>query len=31
LKRRLAGHVWRLMLLDERLHEGPTGSLTVVA
>ena len=31
LKRRLADHVWRLMLLDERLNEGPTGSLTVVA
>jgi len=26
LKRRIADHVWRLMLQDERLHEGMTGS-----
>jgi transposase len=25
LKRRLADHVWRLMILDERLHEGTIG------
>lgn len=26
LKRRIADHVWRLMLQDERLHERPTGN-----
>jgi len=28
LKRRIADHVWRLMLLDERLHEEQTGRQT---
>ena len=29
LKRRIADHVWRLMLQDERLHERATGSPTI--
>lgn len=31
LKRRLADHVWRLMLADERRHERPTAGATVIA
>ena len=31
LKRRLADHVWRLMLLDERFHEGAIDSPAIVA
>jgi hypothetical protein len=31
LKRRISSHVWRIMLLDERLRQGAAGSPTPAA